>query len=79
MPPMSEEPINKSDEQIELLKEIRDLLIQSNKQGDQMQADYMEKWEAQLRDNRQTKIGCFSSLAAMIAILLLMLLYNAVL
>ncbi len=75
---MSKSPTEPPDEHIELLKEIRDLLIESNKQGDRQWAEYAERWEAQLRDNRQTKIGCFSSLAAMIVILLLTLLYNIV-
>ncbi|MES1213465.1 MAG: hypothetical protein ABUL64_02670 [Singulisphaera sp.] len=59
------------DEQTQLLKEIRDILLEQNRLVDEQWARSNEQWEHHHRANRRAMMGCFSSIAAMIVIALL--------
>ena len=76
--PMSEGPTNQPDGQMELLREIKDLLKEQIRQNDEQLQYDKERWEAQLRDNRQFKFGCLTTIATLIVILLLILLGNLI-
>lgn len=59
------------DEQAELLKEIRDILLEQNKLIDAQWAEYRERWDAQLREIRRSRMGCFSGIATLVVIVLI--------
>ncbi|MGD9721184.1 MAG: hypothetical protein AB7O59_03905 [Pirellulales bacterium] len=86
---MSEGRTNQPDEQTELLREIRDLLVEQNKLVDRQWADskalseqqWAENkaiWDANRRESRRSMIGCFSAIASLAVILLLMIIRGIV-
>ncbi len=73
---MSDNCGDNPDANSELLKEIRDILLEQNKLVDAQWAEYRERWDAQVRDNRRSMIGCFLGVATVIVIILLFALFG---
>lgn len=84
---MAEDRQDQSDEQVKLLKEIRDLLIEqtrlvgenweeSRAQWSESRSQWEEhriRWDAEINRARQNSIGCYSSIAALALIAVLTL------
>lgn len=65
------------DEQTELLKEIRDILLEQSKLVDAQWADYRQRWDDQIKENKRNTRGCLTAIISLGIIILIAVVSSA--